>query len=95
MTFTLTGPTPFNGDVTLKLVLVLSINPLVTDLLPNDTDETVNKLSPYIVTYVPPFVLPVFGDNELIVGGATYVNVFDVVDEPYLVVTTTVTSPAA
>ena len=81
----------------IDVALVLTIE--VPEALPNVTAEVPVKLSPVIVTVVPPADVPdanpVADNTDVIVGAATNVNPFVAVAVPPAVVKTTLNAPAA
>ena len=88
---TVTVPVPA-GAVILIAVAVLVL--MVAALLPKVTEVAPARFVPVIFTLVPAVVGPAAGEMLLIVGAAVYV--YEVVAElPGVVVTVTVTVPAA
>jgi hypothetical protein len=68
VTTTFTCPTTCAG-VDAVIVLTLVTVTLVADVPPKPTVAPEVKFVPVIVTDVPPAVVPVFGETDVIVGG--------------------------
>jgi hypothetical protein len=67
VTVTVTAPAEFAGAVAVMVVL-LETDTFVAATPPNVTVAPETKFVPVIVTAVPPFVGPLFGETELTVG---------------------------
>ena len=69
VTVTVTAPAACTGAVAVMLELLLNVTPIADDA-PNFTVAPFAKFAPLIATTVPPFVGPLAGDNDEIVGAA-------------------------
>ena len=77
-----------------QIFVVLRTRIVVAALPPKETDSTVPKSAPWIVTVVPPPVLPDVGVIERIFGAITKPKPRAVVTRPPVATTDTLTDPA-
>ena len=79
----------FAGATTVTEVALTFVRDVPT-VPPNVTLVVSVRFVPVMVTLVPPAIGPLTGDNDVIVGAATYVKPPDLVtDPPFVVVSTT------